>query len=101
MNFLRKLCLYPDGDEERNGKGYISMYLAIAETDALAVGWEVHVKFQLFVFDHIQDKFLEVEGIIIFIFFIQLHVLCLYIYNNFLFFIILMYIKMIDIFYIK
>ncbi|KAF7127128.1 hypothetical protein RHSIM_Rhsim11G0033300 [Rhododendron simsii] len=58
-----KLSLYPTGDKERNGDGYISLYLVIAETDNLPLGWEVmNVYFKLFVFDKIQDKYMNFQG---------------------------------------
>ena len=57
----RKLCLYPNGYEKENGKGHISLYLAISEADTLPLGWEVNVKFDLFVYDHIRDKYLTIQ----------------------------------------
>lgn len=65
---VRKLCLYPNGDEEKNGKGYISMSLVIVETNTLPVGWEALVKFKFFVYNYIQDKFLKIQGIIFFVY---------------------------------
>ncbi|KAI8024632.1 Cellulose synthase-like protein E6 [Camellia lanceoleosa] len=35
-----KLSLYPNGNKKRNANGHISLYLAIAETKTLPVGWE-------------------------------------------------------------
>ncbi|CAK9159110.1 unnamed protein product [Ilex paraguariensis] len=57
-----KLCLYPNGYEKENGKGHISLYLAISDTDTLPLGWEVNVKFDLFVYDHIRDKYLTIQN---------------------------------------
>ncbi|KAI7994466.1 Ubiquitin carboxyl-terminal hydrolase 12 [Camellia lanceoleosa] len=57
-----KLSLYPNGDKQRKGKGHISLYLLIAETSNLPVGWEVNVSFKLFVYNHIQDKYLTFQG---------------------------------------
>ncbi|CAL5359404.1 unnamed protein product [Camellia sinensis] len=48
-------------DENRNGKGYISLYLVIAETSKLPLGWEVKVNFKLFVYNQIQDKYLTIQ----------------------------------------
>ncbi|CAL5329411.1 unnamed protein product [Camellia sinensis] len=56
-----KLSLYPNGNKKRNANGHISLYLAIAETKTLPVGWEVNVNFKLFVYDHIRDKYLTVQ----------------------------------------
>ncbi|CAK9181604.1 unnamed protein product, partial [Ilex paraguariensis] len=56
-----KLCLYPNGYEKENGKGHISLYLAILEADTLPFGWEVNVKFELFVYDHMRDKYLTLQ----------------------------------------
>ncbi|PON77850.1 E3 ubiquitin-protein ligase SIN-like, partial [Trema orientale] len=35
-----KLIFYPNGDKKNNGENYISLYLAIVETETLDVGWE-------------------------------------------------------------
>ncbi|KAJ8568151.1 hypothetical protein K7X08_020873 [Anisodus acutangulus] len=51
-----KLCLYPNGNEERGGKGHISLCLAITNTDGLPRGWEVNVSFKFLVFDQIRDN---------------------------------------------
>jgi speckle-type POZ protein len=56
-----KLSLYPNGDKESKGEGHISLYLVIADTNDLPLGWEVNVKFNLFVFDRIQDKYMTVQ----------------------------------------
>ncbi|XP_052173543.1 BTB/POZ and MATH domain-containing protein 1-like isoform X2 [Diospyros lotus] len=55
------LCLYPNGDEKRNGNGHISLYLVIRDTNSLPPGWEVYVQFKLFALNHIQDKYLTVQ----------------------------------------
>ncbi|THF99090.1 hypothetical protein TEA_024263 [Camellia sinensis var. sinensis] len=59
-NFSEKLSLYPNGDKERKG-GHISLYLVIAETSNLPLGWEVNVSFKLFVYDQIQDKYVTIQ----------------------------------------
>ncbi|CAL5359402.1 unnamed protein product [Camellia sinensis] len=56
-----KLCLHPNGDKETNGEGHISLYLVIAETSDLTLGWEVNVNFKLFVYDQIQDKYMTIQ----------------------------------------
>ncbi|KAF3654896.1 hypothetical protein FXO38_14919 [Capsicum annuum] len=40
----RKLCLYPIGDIEGGGEGHISLCLAITNTQALPLGWEVNLE---------------------------------------------------------
>ncbi|XVE76883.1 hypothetical protein DITRI_Ditri13aG0016100 [Diplodiscus trichospermus] len=56
-----RLALYPNGDNKSNGSGFISLFLAIDETENLYPTWEVNVTFRLFVFDQILDKFLTIE----------------------------------------
>ncbi|XP_060210323.1 ubiquitin C-terminal hydrolase 13-like [Lycium barbarum] len=58
-----KLCLYPNGDQERGGKGHISLYLAITNTEALPLGWEVNVSFKFLLFDQARDKYLTIRDI--------------------------------------
>ncbi|KAI8028303.1 Ubiquitin carboxyl-terminal hydrolase 12 [Camellia lanceoleosa] len=53
--------LYPKGNMKRDVNGHISLYLAIADTKTLPLGWEVNVNFKLFVFDHIRDKYLAIQ----------------------------------------
>ncbi|KAJ6860214.1 MATH domain and coiled-coil domain-containing protein [Populus alba x Populus x berolinensis] len=55
-----KLVLYPNGNKSRNGDGYISLYLVIADTTGFPPGWEINVIFNLFVYDQIQDKYLTI-----------------------------------------
>ena len=62
FHICRRLCIYPNGNTKSNGKGYISLYLAIAETKKLPLGWEVNVNFKLFVFNHKHDQYLTVQG---------------------------------------
>ena len=47
------LYLYPSGYSQEGGKDYLSLYLAIAETQTLPPGWDVTVNSKLFVFNHI------------------------------------------------
>ncbi|XP_028057539.1 MATH domain and coiled-coil domain-containing protein At3g58400-like [Camellia sinensis] len=56
-----KLSFYPNGDKTRKGEGHISLYLVIAETSNLPIGWEVNVNFKLFVYDQIQDKYMPIQ----------------------------------------
>ncbi|KAL2543014.1 TRAF-like family protein [Abeliophyllum distichum] len=56
-----RLSLYPNGDSKRNGNGYISLYLVLAEESNLPFGAEVIVLFRLFVYNHSHDKYLVVQ----------------------------------------
>ncbi|XP_022737170.1 MATH domain and coiled-coil domain-containing protein At1g31390-like [Durio zibethinus] len=58
-----RLCLYPKGRKERK-KMDTPIYLLIAETEFLPLGWEVNVIFRLFVLDQIRDKYLTPEDAI-------------------------------------
>ncbi|KAB5516026.1 hypothetical protein DKX38_026674 [Salix brachista] len=55
-----KLVLYPNGDKSRNGDGYISLYLVMADTTVFSPGWEINAIFKLFVHDQLQDKYLTI-----------------------------------------
>uniref|UniRef100_A0A6N2M4S0 MATH domain-containing protein n=1 Tax=Salix viminalis TaxID=40686 RepID=A0A6N2M4S0_SALVM len=55
-----KLVLYPNGDKSRNGDGYISLYLVMADTSGFSPGWEINAIFKLFVHDQLQDKYLTI-----------------------------------------
>lgn len=65
LHTCRRLCLYPNGNVKSNGKGYISLYLAIADIKKLPPGWEINVNFKLFVFNHKHEQYLTVQGRII------------------------------------
>ncbi|XP_059462006.1 uncharacterized protein LOC132191000 [Corylus avellana] len=54
-----RLVLYPNGKKISNGNGHISLYLAIAATDGLPLGWEVNANIRFFVFDQIRDKYIS------------------------------------------
>uniref|UniRef100_A0A6N2LRM5 Protein kinase domain-containing protein n=1 Tax=Salix viminalis TaxID=40686 RepID=A0A6N2LRM5_SALVM len=56
----KKLILYPNGDKSRNGDGYISLYLVMADTTGFPPGWEINAIFKFFVFDQLQDKYLTI-----------------------------------------
>ncbi|WJZ84068.1 hypothetical protein VitviT2T_003693 [Vitis vinifera] len=57
-----RLCLYPNGNKKSDGDGHISLYLVISDTQNLPLGWEVTVSFKLFVFNHIHEEYLTVQG---------------------------------------
>ncbi|XP_038682934.1 MATH domain and coiled-coil domain-containing protein At3g58370-like [Tripterygium wilfordii] len=56
------LIFYPNGNKNANADDHISLYLAIKETEKLPACWEVNATFKFFVFDHIRDKYLIIEG---------------------------------------
>ncbi|XP_038684604.1 uncharacterized protein LOC119984632 isoform X3 [Tripterygium wilfordii] len=56
------LIFYPNGSENADSDDYISLYLVIKETEKLPACWEVNATFRFFVFDHIRDKYLTIEG---------------------------------------
>ena len=58
----RRLYFYPDGDKERYGEGYISLYVSIEDTSALQLGWEIDANVRFFVYDQIRDEYLMFQG---------------------------------------
>ncbi|KAI5580861.1 hypothetical protein BDE02_08G181800 [Populus trichocarpa] len=58
-----RLSLYPSGDSIRNGNGYISFYIILADPDNMPAGFEINVSFKLFVYDHFQDEYLTIQDI--------------------------------------
>jgi hypothetical protein len=62
VSMSRRLVLYPNGKKNSNGNGHISLYLAIANTKDLQLGWEVNANIKFFVFDQIRDKYLCIQG---------------------------------------
>ncbi|KAL9401046.1 hypothetical protein Peur_004895 [Populus x canadensis] len=59
---IERLSLYPSGDSIRNGNGYISFYIILADPDTMPAGFEINVSFKLFVYDHFQDEYLTIQG---------------------------------------
>ncbi|XP_021625080.1 MATH domain and coiled-coil domain-containing protein At3g58250 [Manihot esculenta] len=57
-----KLVLYPSGNVKRDGSDHISLYLAIAEPNAIPPGSQVDVILKFFVFDHLRDEYLTIQG---------------------------------------
>jgi len=56
-----RLVLYPNGKKNSNGNGHISLFLTIATTKDLQLGWEVYANIKFFVFDQIRDKYLCIQ----------------------------------------
>ncbi|KAG5230709.1 MATH domain and coiled-coil domain-containing protein [Salix suchowensis] len=54
------LVLYSNGDKSKNGAGYISLYLVMANTIGFPPGREINAIFKFFVFDQLQDKYLTI-----------------------------------------
>uniref|UniRef100_A0A6N2MSA9 MATH domain-containing protein n=1 Tax=Salix viminalis TaxID=40686 RepID=A0A6N2MSA9_SALVM len=50
-----RLCLNP------NGKRFVSLYLKLENTSNFRSGWEVNADFKLFVYDHINRKYLAFQ----------------------------------------
>ncbi|KAJ8900155.1 hypothetical protein K2173_024795 [Erythroxylum novogranatense] len=59
-----RLLLYPKGNSKCfDCKGYISLYLAIQDTDSFPKPWEVYVDFKVLVFNHINNNFLVLQDL--------------------------------------
>ncbi|KAJ6350700.1 hypothetical protein OIU78_006775 [Salix suchowensis] len=56
------LVLYPSGNKSKNVKEHISLYLAMADTSSLPLGWEIHVIFRLFLLDQNKDSYLVIQA---------------------------------------
>ncbi|KAK9146445.1 hypothetical protein Sjap_006348 [Stephania japonica] len=56
-----KLAFFPNGNSKKNVKDHISVYLILADTSSLSLGWEVNVMFKLFLLDQIRDQYLTIE----------------------------------------
>ncbi|XP_052185463.1 uncharacterized protein LOC127797036 [Diospyros lotus] len=52
-----RLTIYPSGNKDGGGQGHISMFLTLANTSSLPVGWELHAMFNFFVYDQLRDKY--------------------------------------------
>ncbi|KAM7268322.1 hypothetical protein ACFE04_010488 [Oxalis oulophora] len=59
-----KLTFYPNGDNKRKGEGYISLYLSVLDTEEeLPLSWDLFLKFQFLVFDHVNNKYLAIQDV--------------------------------------
>ncbi|XP_050211394.1 uncharacterized protein LOC126661582 [Mercurialis annua] len=58
---FQKLSVYPGGNKEKNGDGYISLYLVLSKSNELTFNQEVNVYFKLFVYDYIRDSYWTVQ----------------------------------------
>ncbi|KAL5791777.1 hypothetical protein ACOSP7_000371 [Xanthoceras sorbifolium] len=57
--FSWKLSIYPTGDKSKNGEGHISIYMEL--DTSLAVGTDVNVIINVFVFNHLEDRYLSFQ----------------------------------------
>ncbi|KAL3641557.1 hypothetical protein CASFOL_012372 [Castilleja foliolosa] len=58
-----RLVIYPNGHGTGKGdQGYVSVYLALVDTNDLPSNWEVNAVFSIFLFDHISDNYLHSIG---------------------------------------
>ncbi|XP_012833016.1 PREDICTED: ubiquitin carboxyl-terminal hydrolase 12-like [Erythranthe guttata] len=58
-----RLIMYPNGDNiVGKDSGYVSVYLAMADTSSLHANWEVNVVFSLFIYNQISGNFLSSLG---------------------------------------
>ncbi|KAI3497387.1 hypothetical protein L1887_39957 [Cichorium endivia] len=58
-----RLDLYPNGNEEEEADGYISLYLIICNTESFSSGWNVHVDVKFFVYDHVRHKYVIFQDV--------------------------------------
>ncbi|XP_038721858.1 MATH domain and coiled-coil domain-containing protein At3g58400 isoform X2 [Tripterygium wilfordii] len=56
-----KLILCPSGNKSKNIKEHVSLYLAIADTSSLCLGWEVYAVFRLFLLDQSNDNYMVLQ----------------------------------------
>ncbi|XP_059277973.1 MATH domain and coiled-coil domain-containing protein At3g58340-like [Lycium ferocissimum] len=62
MDLVRRMIIYPNGDDSIEGNDYISVYLAIADTSSLPAGWEADAVFSFFLFNQLCDNYLVIRG---------------------------------------
>ncbi|XP_027082157.1 uncharacterized protein [Coffea arabica] len=58
-----KLHLYPRGDVNRNGLGFISFYTSIHNSSALPLRWQINANIELFVYDQIRGEYLVFQDV--------------------------------------
>ncbi|KAM0002121.1 putative ubiquitinyl hydrolase 1 [Helianthus debilis subsp. tardiflorus] len=59
--FIRRLDLYPNGNDEENKGNHISLYAVICDTESCLKGWEVCVDVCFFVYDHIHHNYVTIQ----------------------------------------
>ncbi|KAF5814147.1 putative ubiquitinyl hydrolase 1 [Helianthus annuus] len=58
-----RLDLYPNGNDEENGAGHISLYVVICDTETCSKGWEISVDVCFFVYDHIHHNYVTFQDV--------------------------------------
>ncbi|KAI7757462.1 hypothetical protein M8C21_003194 [Ambrosia artemisiifolia] len=58
-----RLDLYPNGNDDENGAGHISLYVVICDTESCSKGWEVCVDVCFFVYDHIHQNYVTFQDV--------------------------------------
>ncbi|XP_042484258.1 ubiquitin C-terminal hydrolase 12-like, partial [Macadamia integrifolia] len=56
-----KLCIYPKGNKHEKGENHISIYLVMADSNSLALGWEVKASFRFSLFNQIHCNYLTAK----------------------------------------
>ncbi|KAJ9551958.1 hypothetical protein OSB04_016003 [Centaurea solstitialis] len=63
LPYIRRLDLYPNGNEEEKGGNHISFYVIICGTESLPKGWEVCVDINFFIYDHVHHNYVSFQDI--------------------------------------
>ncbi|KAJ0773653.1 putative ubiquitinyl hydrolase 1 [Helianthus annuus] len=58
---IRRLDLYPNGNDEENEGSHISLYAVICDTESCPKGWEVCVDVCCFVYDNIHHNYVTIQ----------------------------------------
>ncbi|XP_011100689.1 MATH domain and coiled-coil domain-containing protein At2g42460 isoform X1 [Sesamum indicum] len=58
-----KLVLHPNGNKNKGISDHISVYLLIAESNSLVLGWQIRAIFRLFLLDQNKDTYLTLQDI--------------------------------------
>ncbi|XP_021292612.1 uncharacterized protein LOC110422909 [Herrania umbratica] len=56
-----RLILYPNGDKQRNGGDYISLYLRIVDIGKLGPAWEIDAFIYFFVLDQENNQYISIQ----------------------------------------
>ncbi|KAJ0935356.1 putative ubiquitinyl hydrolase 1 [Helianthus annuus] len=60
---IRRLDLYPNGNDEENEGSHISLYAVICDTESCPKGWEVCVDVCCFVYDNIHHNYVTIQAV--------------------------------------
>ncbi|XP_019056395.1 PREDICTED: uncharacterized protein LOC104799781 isoform X2 [Tarenaya hassleriana] len=61
-----KLILYPNGNENDNAKGHISLYLEIQDSESLPLNWAVKIQFDIFILNQFRPFWKNRYGSVVF-----------------------------------